>query len=70
MQKSWDFAVDNVLKSETKIRMETKIIGGEEIDCLVYVPSQSPKLSEKSIRQTRGATVKTFDKVRHQCFIF
>lgn len=64
MQKAWDFAVANVLKMETKIRLETKIIGGEEVDCLVWIPSQSPKLSEKSIRQTRGSNMmKSFDKV-------
>jgi hypothetical protein len=68
MQKAWDFALERVLVLETRIRMEVNMVGGEEVDCLVWIPSQSPKLSDKSIRQTRGANVKTFDKVSRDLF--
>jgi hypothetical protein len=50
MQKAWDAALANVLKFESKIRMETKMIGGEEIDCLVWVQSKSPRPNERSTR--------------------
>ncbi|XP_059475271.1 inner nuclear membrane protein Man1-like isoform X2 [Neocloeon triangulifer] len=42
MKNIWEEALASVLKYDPQIRLETKRIGGEETDCLVWIHSRSP----------------------------
>jgi hypothetical protein len=64
-QKAWDDALANVLKYDPRIRYDTSVVGGEEVECLMWVPSSSPKASERSTRSaaTEASKKKFAEKV-------
>ncbi|XP_059473897.1 inner nuclear membrane protein Man1-like isoform X2 [Neocloeon triangulifer] len=43
MKNIWEEALASVLKHDPHIRLETKRIGGEETDCLVWIHSRCPQ---------------------------
>ncbi|XP_065338806.1 inner nuclear membrane protein Man1 isoform X1 [Cloeon dipterum] len=62
MSKVWNEALANVLKYDPEIRMETKLVGGEEADCLVWIRSRSPHSTRVS-QQGREATADKLEQM-------